>query len=133
MGSMYVKRCLHTTRLCVSSPDSPFSPKATFTLTIHFCFSLPFLILPSTSIFVTLFPTYSSSLLVTCLHHSNLLSCTFFGDFSHFYCPSNSFFPYSAHFGGPTHPSQHPNFCHIQLLLVCLRCYPCLRHILKQN
>ena len=68
---MYVTSCLHVARICVCSPDSPFSLKSTFVLSAHFRFSLPFL-LPSTSILVTLFSTYSSSLLMT-----NLLSCIF--------------------------------------------------------
>ena len=48
-----------------------------FTLSIHLYFGLPFLLLPSTSILINLFPTYSSSLLVTRPYHLNLLSGTF--------------------------------------------------------
>ncbi len=50
--------------------------------------------------------------------HAHTTSTYFLGYFSHFCCPSNSFIPYSVQLGDSTHPSQHPNFHHIQLLLV---------------
>ena len=53
----YLTSCLHPARLCVSSPDSPFSLKSSVTLSIHLHFGLPFLLLPSTSTVITLFPT----------------------------------------------------------------------------
>ena len=46
-------------------------------LSNHLRFGLPLLLFPGTSIPITLFPTYSSSLLETCPYHFNLLSCTF--------------------------------------------------------
>ena len=49
----------------------------------------------------------------------------FLGYFSHLRCPSNSFIPYSVQLGESTHPSQHPHFLHIQLLLVRFLHCPC--------
>ena len=66
--------------------DSPFSLKSTFTLSIHLRFGLP-LLLPFTSILITLFPTYSSSLLMTCQFRLNLLSCNFLDVFPTFDAP----------------------------------------------
>ena len=85
----------------------------------------------SASVFFSFFspapPSHSIScpqiLLNTCPYHFYLLSCTF----SHLLCPCNYFIPYSVQLGDPTHPSQHPHFRHIQLLLLCfLHLSPCL-------
>ena len=68
---------LHRARLCICSPDCPFSLKSTFTLSIHLIFRLPLLLLPSTSILATLFPTYSSSLLMTWPYQFKIISRVF--------------------------------------------------------
>ena len=62
--------------LCVFLPDIPFSVKTCLMLSTHLHFSHNFLLF-CTSITSTLLPTYSSSLLMTCSYHFNLLSCTF--------------------------------------------------------
>ena len=59
-----------------TSPDSPFSLRSSFTQSAHLFFGLP-LLLPCTSIPITLFPTHSS-LLITCPYHRILRSWTFF-------------------------------------------------------
>ena len=58
MRSKFLISCLHIASFCVSSPDSPFSLKSTFTLFIHPRFGIPFLLFQSTSISITNFPTY---------------------------------------------------------------------------
>ena len=60
-----------------SSPDSSFSLRSSFTQSAHLFFGLPLLLLPCTSIPITLFPTHSSSLLITCPYHRILRSWTF--------------------------------------------------------
>ena len=82
VGSMCLMRRLHLGRSCASSSDNPLSDKSFLMLSSHLRFGLPLLLFPGTSIPITLFPTYSSSLLETCLYHFNLLSCTFL-DISH--------------------------------------------------
>ena len=67
-------RRLHLGRSCTSSSDNPLSDKSFLMLSNHLCFGLPLLLFPGTSIPITLFPTYSSSLLETCPYHFNLLS-----------------------------------------------------------
>ena len=110
LRSMFLTSCLHTARFGISSPDSHFS--VPFTLSIHLCFGLPFLLFPSTSILIIFVTTYSSSLLMTCPYHFNLLwNPDFLGYFSHFCCPP--FIPYSVHLFNTTHPSQHRHFCHV--------------------
>ena len=52
------------------------SDKSFLMMSNHLRFGL--LLLPGTSIVITLLPTYSSSLLNTCPYHFNLLCCTFF-------------------------------------------------------
>ena len=76
-GSMCLMRRLHLGRSCASSSDNPLSDKSFLMLSNHLRFGLPLLLFPGTSIPITLFPTYSSSLLETCPYHFNLLSCTF--------------------------------------------------------
>ena len=66
-----VKR-LHLGRSCTSSSDKSF-----LMLSNHLRVGLSLLLFPGTSTPITLFPTYSSSLLETCPYHFNLLSCTF--------------------------------------------------------
>ena len=58
------------------TPDSPFSLRSSFTQSAHLFFGLP-LLLPCTSMPITLFPAYSS-LLITCPYHRILCSWTFF-------------------------------------------------------
>ena len=82
--------------------QSLFSHKSTFTLSIHLGFGLPFLLLPSISTRIILFPSYSSSLLMTCT--TSFLH--FLGYFSHFRCISNSFIPYPVRL---VTPNIHPN------------------------
>ena len=53
--AMFLTSCLHTSRYCASSPDSPFPLKSKCTVSIHLRFGLPFL-LPATSILVPLSP-----------------------------------------------------------------------------
>ena len=65
----------HSPVLRILSRQSLF-PKATFTMSIHF--GLPFLLVPSTSILITLFTTDSSPRLMTHTYHFKLLSCSFF-------------------------------------------------------
>ena len=75
-GSMFQTSRLQSVRSCASSPDSPFSVKSCLMLSIHLSFDLPFLLLPYTSITITLI-YHSSSLLITCPNHFNLLFCPF--------------------------------------------------------
>ena len=82
VGSMCLMRRLHLGRSCASSPDNPLSDKSFLMLSNHLRFGLPLLPFPGTSIPITLFPKYSSSLPETCPYHFNLLSCTFL-DISH--------------------------------------------------
>ena len=77
VGSMCLVRCLHLGRSCASSSDNRLSDKSFLMLSNRLRFGLPLLLFPGTSIPITLFPTYSSSLLETCPYHFNLLSCTF--------------------------------------------------------
>ena len=77
-GSMFLTRRLHWTRSWASSLDNSLSDKSFLMLSNHLRFGLSLLLFPSTSIPITLLPTYSSSLLNTCPNHFNLLSCTFF-------------------------------------------------------
>ena len=72
VGSMCLMRRLHLARSWASSLDNSLSDKSFLILSNHLRFGLPLLLFPSTSIAITLLPTYSSSLLNTCL-----LSCTF--------------------------------------------------------
>ena len=65
MGSIWDDSRLHAARSYTSSPDSPFSLRSSFTQSAHLFFGLPLLLLPYTSIPVTLFPK-CSSLLTTC-------------------------------------------------------------------
>ena len=51
----------------------------------------------------------------------------FLGYFSHFRCPSNSFIPYPVHLCNTTHPSQHPHFDHVKLLILRFLHCPCVR------
>ena len=78
MGSIRDDSRLHAARSYTSSPDSPFSLISSFTQSTHLFFGLPLLLLPCISIPITLFPTYSSSLLITCPYHRILHSWTFF-------------------------------------------------------
>ena len=89
----------------------------------------------STSVFLPFFPrhqhhyhspAYYSSLLNTCPYHFNLYFPALFGYFVDFRCPSNSFIPNAVHLGDSTHPSYHPHFRHIQLLLLSFLHCPCL-------
>ena len=75
-------RRLHLARSCASSLANSLSYKSFPMLSNHLRFGLPLLLFPDTSIPITLLPTHSSSLLSTCRHHFNLLSCTFL-DISH--------------------------------------------------
>ena len=77
VGSMCLMRRLHLGQSCASSSDNPLSDKSFLMLSNHLRFGLPLLLFPGTSIPITLFPTYSSSLLKICPYHFNLLSCTF--------------------------------------------------------
>ena len=77
MGSIYLTRRLHLARSCASFLDNSLSEKSFLMQSNHLRFGLPLLLFPSTSIVITLLPTYSSSLLYTCPYHFNLLSCTF--------------------------------------------------------
>ena len=77
VGSIWDDSRLHATR-SYTSPDSPFSLRSSFTQSARLFFGLPLLQLPCTSIPITLFPTYSSSLLITCPYHRILRSWTFF-------------------------------------------------------
>ena len=115
-----VKSCLMLSiHLHFSLPFLLFSVKSCLMLSIHLHFYLPFLLFHGTSIAMTLLVTYPSSLLITCLYHFHLLSCTFL-DISYFGCPS---FLILNQFRDSTHPSQSRQFQHIQLLLLCLpRC-----------
>ncbi len=72
---LLLMRRLHLTRSCDSSPENSFSGKSFLMLSNHLRFSLPLLLFPCT--FITLLPTYYSSLLNTCPYHFNLLSCIF--------------------------------------------------------
>ena len=87
MGSMCPMRCLHLGRSCTSSSDNPLSDKSFLMLSNHLRFGLPLLLFPGTSIPITLFPTYSSSLLETSPYHFNLLSCTFLDIYPTFVVP----------------------------------------------
>ena len=75
--SMCLMRRLRFALPCASSLDNSLSFKSFLMLSNHLRFGLPVLLFPGTSIAITLFPTYSSSLLNTCPYHFNLLSCTF--------------------------------------------------------
>ena len=77
VGSIWDDSRLHAARSYTSSPDGPFSLRSSFTQSAHLFFSPP-LLLPCTSISITLLPTYSSSLLTTCPYHRILRSWTFF-------------------------------------------------------
>ena len=66
VGSMCLMRRLHLGRSCMSSSDNPLSDKSFLMLSNHLRFGLPLLLFPGISIPITLFPTYSSSLLETC-------------------------------------------------------------------
>ena len=76
VGSIWDDSRLHAAR-SNTSPDSPFSLRSSFTQSAHLFFGHP-LLLPCTSVPITLFPTYSSSLLITCPYHCILHSWTFF-------------------------------------------------------
>ena len=102
VGSVILMRLLHLARSCVSSLDNSLSDKSFLLLSNHLLFVLPLLLFPGTSITITLFPTYSSSLLNTCPYHFNLLSCTFLAISP----TSNSFIPNSVQLGDSTPP--HP-------------------------
>ena len=80
VGIEWVKRRIHLTWSCASSPDNPLSDKPFLMLSNHLRFGLPILLFPSTSIAITLLPTYSSSHLN--IYHFNLLPCTFL----YFFC-----------------------------------------------
>ena len=58
-------------------PLTILSDKSFLMLSNHHHFHLPLLLFPGTSIPITLLPTYSSSFLITCPYHFNLLSCIF--------------------------------------------------------
>ena len=62
VGSIWDDSRLHAARSYTSSPDSPFSLRSSFTQSVRLFFGLP-LLLPCTSIPITLFPTYSSPLI----------------------------------------------------------------------
>ena len=79
---MFLLKRPHLTRSCASSHDNSLSDKSFLMLSNHFRFGLHLLLFPGTSIFITLLPTHSSSLLNTCPYHFNLLSCIFL-DISH--------------------------------------------------
>ena len=78
VGSMWDDSRLHAARSYTFFPDRPFSLRSSFTQSAHLFFGLPLFLLPCTSIPITLFPTYSSSLLITCPYHRILRSWTFF-------------------------------------------------------
>ena len=60
--------------------------------------------------------------MVTCPYHFNLLSCNSLNISPIFVVSQNS---YSVHLCNTTHPSQHPHFCDVPLIILCfLRC-PC--------
>ena len=113
---MYLTSCLHIAQLCDSSPDSPFSLKSKFTNPFH----LPPLWSSFPSPPLHIHPHYSPHIII--LHTFSWLSLPslsfFLGYFSNFRCPSNCFLPYYVELCNTTHPSQHPHFCHIQLLLL---------------
>ena len=116
--SMCLMTRLHLSRSCASSLDNnSLSDKSFLVLSNHLRFGLPLLLFPGTSTAITLLPSYSSSLLNTCPYYFNLLSCTFL-DISPTFVASNSFIPYSVQIVDSTHPSYHPHFRHIQLLLL---------------
>ena len=60
----------------IAYPSFPRQSLLRQVLTIHICLGLSFLLLPFTSILITLLPTYSSSLLKICPYHFNVLSGT---------------------------------------------------------
>ena len=91
---MCLVRRLHLGRSCASSSDNPLSDKSFLMLSNHLRFGLTLLLFPGTSIPITLFPTYSYSLLETCPLQPTLLH--FLGYFSHFCRPSNSLIPNSV-------------------------------------
>ena len=75
-GSMYFMRRLHSTRSCASSPDNSLSDRSLLMSSNHLRFGLP-LLLPGTSITITLLPTHSCSPLKRCPYYFNPLSGTF--------------------------------------------------------
>ena len=93
-------------------------------LSSHSHFGLPLLLFPGTSIPITLLPMHSSSLLNTYAYHFNLLSCNFLDISPTFVVPLILSFLILCQLGESTHPSYHPNFHHIQLILLCFLHYP---------
>ena len=119
VGSMCLMRRLHLARSCASSPDNSLSDKSFLMLSNHLLFGLPLLLFLGASIPITLFNyvfVFSSQYMPISLQPTFL---HFLGYFSHLRCPSNSFIPNSVQLSDSTHPSEHPHFRHIQLLLVC--------------
>ena len=100
-----------------------FSDKSFLMLSNHLHFGLPLLLFPGTSIPISLLPTYLSSLLNTCPYHFNLLSCTFLDISPTFVVPLILSFLIMSSL---VTPLIHPNFHHIQLLLLCFLHCPCL-------
>ena len=99
---------LHTARLCLSSPNSPFSLNSTFTLSIHLRLNsvfLDFLSLPH--LYSSLFPPH---ILHTSSHD---MSVPLHPYFLHFRCFCNSMIPCYVHLYNITHPSQHLHFRHV--------------------
>ena len=78
VASMYDDIRLHVARAYTSSADSPFSLISSLTLSNRLLLGLPLFLLPYAFISIALLPTYCSSLLVTCQHHFNLISWSFF-------------------------------------------------------
>ena len=114
VGSMCLVRRLHLARSCSSSPDNSLSDKSFLILSNHLHFGLPLLLFLGTSIPITLFPTYLSTLLNTCPYHFNPLYCTFLDISPNSVALILSFLILSI----LVTPLIHLNFGHIQLLLV---------------
>ena len=72
----YMSR-LHFAWSCASSPDNSLSDKSFLMLSSHLRFGLPLLLLPGTSVTITILPTYSSPFFNTCPYHFYQRSCTF--------------------------------------------------------
>ena len=110
MGSVFLLRRLHLTRSCDSSPDNSLSDKSFLLLSKHIRFVLPFLLFPSISITITLWPTYYSSLLNIRPYYFNigLLSCAFLQISPTFVVPL-ILSSISVQLGDSTHQSYHPH------------------------
>ena len=77
VGLVCLMRRLHLARSFASSPGNSLSNKSCQMPSNHLRPGLPLLLFPGPSVSITPLPTYSYSLLNTCPHTFNQVSCTF--------------------------------------------------------